>query len=199
MTRLERILEYKKNNPGCDPNLFEVVELTDELIKANPKEFEIEWPKEEVIKSREEEFDKWKELFSINSFALQLNDLGVEDYNCPLMKLMMWVKRNYVNREISPCYYAKLAGVSLYIRQQQRAVRRGEQENVIFDNKDEFEFLRRELSIVRKRLLKNGITEELISYGITKIDDMPEFKLYDIIYDIYTASTSTKEAKYEEQ
>ena len=196
MTRLERILEYKKNNPGCDPNLFEVVELTDELIKAEQKESEIEWPSEEIIKSREEEVEKYREVLSTNLFALRQNDLGVDD-NCPLMKLMMWVKRNYINLEVSPCYYAKLVGVSLYIRQQQRAVRRGEQENVIFDNKDEFEFLRKELSIVRKRLLKNGITEELISYGITKIDDMPEFKLYDIIYDIYTASTSTKEVKYE--
>ena len=180
MTRLDCILEYKKNNPGCDPNLFELVDLTDELIKT-----------------RDEDFDKYVKVFSSNIHALWENDLGVDE-NCPLLLLIMKVKRNYINQEVSPCYYAKLAGVSLYIRQQQRAVKRGEQEKVIFDNNAEFEFLRKELSIARKELLLQGITEELLLQGITNIDEMPEFKLYDMIYDIYTKCVSTNESKYKE-
>ena len=172
MTRLECILEYKKNNPGCDPNLYELVELTDELIKT-----------------RDGNIDKYANVFGSNIRALWDNDLGVHE-NCPLLMLMMNVKRNYINNSVSPCYYAKLAGVSLYIRQQQRAVRRCEQEKVIFDNKAEFEFLRKELSIARKKLLLLGITD---------INEMPEFKLYDMIYDIYTECVSTKESKYEEE
>ena len=171
MTKLECILEYKKNNPGCDPNLYELVEVTDDIAKQSV-----------------EDLDKYAEVFSSNIHALWENDLGVDE-NCPLLLLIMKVKHNAINQVVSPCYYAKLAGVSLYIRQQQRAVRRGEQEKVIFDNKSEFEFLRRELSITRK---------DLLLQGSTSIDEMPEFKLYDMIYDIYTGCVPIKESKYVE-
>lgn len=169
MTNLECIWEYKKNNPGCDPNLYELVELTNEMVKTNNKDF-----------------DKYVEVFRSNVFALWDNDLIVDEH-CPLNMLIMNVKRNYANNLVSPCYYSKLAGVSLYIMQQQKKVKKCEQEKVIFDNKAEFDFLKKELSLARKELLLQGIAD---------IDEMPEFKLYDMIYKIYTECVSTKESKY---
>jgi len=196
MSRLDNILDYKRSNPDCDPNLYELVEVSDEMAdllrRADPN-YGIHNQPEKYLTDSDgnptelaNEIEKYKEVFNINIEAMLNNDLGITKES-PLYKMMEKVKSNQNTYSNSRQYYAKLAGVALYIEQQKRAVRRGEQKKVVFDNSAEIDYLRRELSPIYSDMLHNG---EL------KSDLYPEFEVYKDVFEVYMNSVPQAEQRY---
>ena len=198
MSRLDSILDYKKNNPGCDPNLYEMVEAADEMATRLRKEapnYGIHTDnKDTYLKDKNgnstelaTDIAKLNEVYRINMEALLNNDLGITK-DSPLYKMMLKVKCNQDTYSNSPSYYSKLAAVALYIEQQRRAVRRGEQEKVVYDNSEEIAYLRKEMSPAYRMMLHRG---EL------KSETYPEFEVYKEVFSTYMKSVSHAEHDYD--
>lgn len=184
-SRLDGILKFKEENPGIDPNLFELADVagqTLEMLRREAPNYGIH-QNPEIYSEQKQTVEKYRKLQDNNSQALLNNDLGITK-DSSLYKMIENLGANVNSYGVVPPYYSKLMGVKLYIAQQERAVRRGEQDKVVFDNVQELNYLRNELSKVYKMLLSE---KQLTSISY------PEIEVYREVFSVYINSIDKAE------
>lgn len=146
--RITNILNYYKENKGCDPNVYEFIHLcgdyADYLNVAAPnygiyatngipqEEARKKYPIPAAVS------DKFQILWYNFKKKLLENDLGITE-DSPLYELCQESARaaitygKYGDEELR----AKVGAVALYIAQEKRSVRRGEKPSFTYDNMEE--------------------------------------------------------------
>lgn len=187
--RLDGILKFKEENPGIDPNLFELADVAVQTLgmlrKEAPNYGVHEMP--ERYSEQRQTLMKYRKLQTNNAQALLENDLGV-DKDSSLYKMIENLGCNVSSYIDIPEYYPRLMGVRLYIAQQERAVRRGEQDKVVFDNERELNEIRSGISRVYERVLEQKKLTD-ITY--------PELDVYNEVFEIYINSIDRDEQAFE--
>ena len=183
--RLDGILKFKEENPGIDPNLFELADVagqTLEMLRREAPNYGIH-QEPEIYSGQKQTVEKYRKLQQNNAQALLDNDLGITK-DSSLYKMIENLGAQVNSYGVVPEYYSKLMGVRLYIAQQERAVRRGEQDKVVFNNEQELNYLRNELSKVYKMILSE---KQLTSRSY------PEIDVYREVFDVYSRSVNRGE------
>lgn len=158
--RITNILNYYKSNPGCDPNMYEFVELCYDMVQylnteapnygihasGNMLNGEGEVIEEGITKAQRKEqypipcavYEKFQILSQSFQDKLLGNDLGITKES-PIYELYdelaigVGTYSAYGDTPIK----AKLGGVALYIAQQKRDVSKGIIEDFRYDNEAE--------------------------------------------------------------
>jgi|GEM_PF-2392513 len=168
--RITNIINYYQNNPGCDPNMYEFVELCYDMVQYLNREapnYGIHSGSKSVSKDGESAldekgyvfndnaskeqypiacavFDKFKILSKQINQKLLNNDLGITQES-PLYQLYADLSRSvgtYSAYGDTPLR-AKLGGVSLFIAQKKREVTKGLISDFTYDNIYEIEEIQR--------------------------------------------------------
>ncbi len=128
---ITNILNYYKDNPECDPNVYEYIEVCGDLAKyLNDIDSEI------LGKMVRYKFEGFSEMF-----FHKLITCGIDvDSEHPLYRLCSDSKNYGLAKEILPDQelLKKLGGVSFYILQQQRDVEKKIIDSFTYDNEGEF-------------------------------------------------------------
>lgn len=147
--RLSAIENYRKENEGCDPNIYELLDVIQEfntyITEKAPNYGIYEYPDlylKYMDGSNTKLYDvinKYSHIVSESLDKLVNNDLNITK-DSPLYKL---VEDNYnsskrYSAQSSIELMKKLGGVNLYLSQQDRSKRNGEIDKVEYANRDEF-------------------------------------------------------------
>ena len=145
---ITNILNYYKDNPECDPNVYEYIEVCGDLAKyLNDIDSEV---LSNMIRYK---FEGFSDMFFNKLITC---GIGVDNEH-PLYRLCSDSKNCGLEKNILPDQelLKKLGGVSFYILQQQRDVDKGIIDSFTYDNEGEFNDL-----VVMDKILSNSTKEE---------------------------------------
>ncbi len=164
--KISNILNYYQDNPGCDPNVYEFVELCYDMVQYLRREApdygihfkgQVNNEKGEVIQeaiSKEQRrqqypipfavYDKFEILSQQLSQKLLGNELGITQ-DSPLYQLCqdLYISVGTYSAYGDTPLRAKLGGVSLFIAQKKRDVEKGLISDFTYDNQNEMEEIQR--------------------------------------------------------
>jgi hypothetical protein len=143
--KITDIISYYKENPGCDPNMFEYVGLCYDMVQYLNKEA----PNYGIYSTNERTYEEARKLYAIpiavydkfkilsQQFSEKLlgNDLGITK-DSPIYRLFSDVTMGvgtYSAYGDTPLKQ-KLSGISLFIAQKKRDVAKGLIEDFIYNN-----------------------------------------------------------------